>query len=34
MNADLVRKLSVKVGGTFCMTRDTGSVDATSTDLD
>jgi hypothetical protein len=34
MNADQVRRLKVKVGGTFCMTRDTGSAEAAATDLD
>lgn len=34
MDADLVRKLKVRVGETFCMTRDTGSAESTATDFD
>ena len=34
MNVDLVRRLKVRVGETFCMTRDTGSAEAAATDLD
>ncbi|MEO8525930.1 MAG: hypothetical protein ABI460_14490 [Caldimonas sp.] len=34
MDADLVRKFKIKVGTTFCMTRDTGSAESTATDFD
>jgi hypothetical protein len=34
MNADLVRRLHVRVGETFCMTRDTGSAEAAGADFD
>jgi hypothetical protein len=34
MNADLVRRLKIRVGTTFCMARDTGSAEAAATDLD
>jgi hypothetical protein len=34
MNADLVHRLHVRVGKTFCMARDTGSAEAATTDFD
>lgn len=34
MNADLVRRLNVRVGQTFCMSRDTGSAESAPTDFD
>jgi hypothetical protein len=34
MDADLVRRLKVKVGDTFCMTQDSGSAEAAANDLD
>jgi hypothetical protein len=34
MDADLVRRLHVRVGETFCMTRDTGSAEAAGADFD
>lgn len=34
MNAELVRKLRVRVGETFCMARDTGSAEAATADFD
>lgn len=34
MNADLVRKLDIRVGKTFCMTRDTGGAEGAAVDFD
>ena len=34
MNEELVRRLRIRAGETFCMTRDTGSAEAAATELD